>query len=107
MKTAAESLVGRVDALLMGQDNTVASAFDAVVKTARDNKLPLFSFDATAVEHGAIAVVRAEPVSDRLDWAKELAVPVLLGRDPGTIVPVPYHAYDLQLNTAAATAAWG
>ena len=39
------------------------------------------------------------------DWAKELAAPVLLGRDPGTIVPMPYHAYDLQLNTAAASAA--
>ena len=28
----------------------------------------------------------------------------MLGRYPGTIVPVPYHACDLQLNTAAATA---
>jgi ABC-type uncharacterized transport system substrate-binding protein len=27
---------------------------------------------------------------------------VLLGRNPGTLVPVQYHAYDLQLNSAAA-----
>jgi putative ABC transport system substrate-binding protein len=104
VKTAVESLVGRVDVLLMGQDNTVASAFDAIVKTARDNRLPLFSFDATAVEHGAIASFGQNQYQTGYDWAKELAVPVLLGRDPGTIVPVPYHAYDLQLNTAAATA---
>lgn len=104
VKTAAESLVGRVDALLTGQDNTVASAFDAVVKTARDAKLPLFSFDATAVEHGAIASFGQNQYQTGVDWAKELAVPVLLGQDPGKLVPVPYHSYDLQLNSAAATA---
>ena len=105
VKTAADSLVGRVDALLLGQDNTVASAFDAVVKTAHDNKLPLFSFDATAVQHGAVASFGQNQYQTGYDWAKELAVPVLLGRDAGTIVAVPYHAYDLQLNAAAATAA--
>jgi putative ABC transport system substrate-binding protein len=104
VKAAADSLVGRVDALLLGQDNTVASAFDAVVKTARDNRLPLFSFDATAVEHGAIASFGQNQYQTGFDWAKELAAPVLQGRDPGTLVPVPYHAYDLQLNTAAAAA---
>ena len=104
VKTATESLIGRADAVLLGQDNTVASAFDAVVKTARDNKLPLFSFDATAAERGAIAAFGQNQYQMGFDWAKELAVPVLLGRDAGTIVPVPYHAYDLQLNAAAAAA---
>ncbi len=104
VKTAADSLVGRVDALLLGQDNTVASAFDAVVKTARDNKLPLFSFDATAVQHGAIASFGQNQYQAGVDWAKDLVVPVLLGRDAGTIVPMPYRAYDLQLNAAAAAA---
>ncbi len=105
VRTAAESLVGRVDVLLLGQDNTVASAFDAVVKVARDNRLPLFSFDATAVEHGAIASFGQNQYQTGFDWAKELAVPVLQGHDPGTLVPVPYHAYDLQLNKLAAAAA--
>jgi putative ABC transport system substrate-binding protein len=105
VKTAADGLIGRVDAILLGQDNTVASAFDAVLKTVRDNKLPLFSFDATAAERGAIASFGQNQYQTGVDWAKELVVPVLLGRDPGTIVPVPYHAFDLQLNTAAAAAA--
>ena len=104
VKTAAESLIGRADAVLLGQDNTVASAFDAVVKTARDNKLPVFSFDATAAERGAIAALGQNQYQMGVDWAKELVVPVLLGRDPGTIVPVPYRAYDLLLNAAAAAA---
>jgi putative ABC transport system substrate-binding protein len=104
VKTAAESLIGRTDAILLGQDNTVASAFDAVLRTARDNKLPLFSFDATAAERGAIASFGQNQYQTGVDWAKELAVPVLLGRDAGTIVPMPYHAFDLQLNTVAAAA---
>jgi putative ABC transport system substrate-binding protein len=104
VKNAADSLVGRVDAVLTGQDNTVASAFDAVAKTARDARLPLFSFDATAAEHGALASFGQNQYQTGFDWAKELAVPVLLGRDPGSLVPVPYHAYDLQLNAAAAAA---
>jgi putative ABC transport system substrate-binding protein len=104
VKTAAESLIGRSDAVLLGQDNTVASAFDAVVKTMRDNKLPLFSFDATAAERGAIASFGQNQYQMGFDWAKELVVPVLLGRDAGTIVPMPYRAYDLQLNAAAAAA---
>ena len=105
VKTAAESLAGRVDGLLLGQDNTVAAAFDAVLKTARDAKLPLFSFDATAAERGAIASFGQNQYQTGVDWATELAVPVLRGKDPGALSPVPYHAYDLQLNTGAAAAA--
>ena len=104
VKTAADSLAGRVDAVLLGQDNTVASAFDAILKSTRAAKLPLFSFDATAAQRGAIASFGQNQYQTGVDWAKDLAVPVLLGRNPGTLVPVPYHAYDLQLNDAAAKA---
>jgi putative ABC transport system substrate-binding protein len=105
VKTAADSLVGRVDTFLMPQDNTIASAFDAIVKTARDNKIPLFSFDTTAVQRGAIAAFAQNQYQTGVDWATDVAVPVLLGRDPGTLLAVPYRAFDLYLNTAAATAA--
>jgi putative ABC transport system substrate-binding protein len=104
VKSAADSLVGRTDVILLGQDNAVASAFDAVVKTARDNKLPLFSFDATAAQRGAIGAFGQNQYQMGVDWAKELVVPVLLGRDPGTVMPLPYRAFDLELNTAAAKA---
>jgi putative ABC transport system substrate-binding protein len=105
VKTAVDSLVGRADTFLMPQDNTVASAFDAVVKTMRDNKIPLFSFDSTSVERGAIAAYAVNQYQSGVDWATEVAVPVLLGRDPGTLVPVSFRGYDLNLNTAAARAA--
>jgi len=104
VKAAIESLVGRVDTLLMPQDNTVASAFDAVVKVARGNKLPLFSLDTSTVERGAIASYAQDQYQTGLDWATDVAVPILLGRNPGTIVPVRYRAWDLYVNTAAASA---
>lgn len=102
VKSAADSLAGRADAILLGQDNAVASAFDAVVKSARENKLPVFTFDGTAAPRGAILAFGQDQYRTGVDWATRLVVPVLLGRDPGTIMPLPYSAYNLQLNAAAA-----
>ena len=103
-KTAAESLVGRVDALFTPQDNTLASAFDAVVKVTRDNRIPLFSLDTTSVGRGALAAFGVDQYKLGFAWASQVAVPVLLGRDPASFLPVPYKTYDLYLNTATATA---
>ena len=102
VKNAIDSLVGKVDTILTGQDNTVASAFDALVKTARDNKIALFSLDTATVEKGAIASYAQDQYAIGLDWANDIAVPVLLGRYPGTLVPARYRRWVLYLNTAAA-----
>jgi len=104
VKTAVESLVGRVDALVTPQDNTLASAYDAVVKTTRDSHLPLFSLDTTAVQRGALAAFGVDQYKSGVAWAKLVAVPVLLGKDPATFVPVAYRDYDLYLNAATASA---
>jgi putative tryptophan/tyrosine transport system substrate-binding protein len=102
VKTATESLVGRVDALVTGQDNTIASAYEAVVKVARDAHLPLFAMDVSAVRRGAIVALAQNQYQAGVDWARELAVPVLLGKDPGTLTPVRMRQYDLQVNLDAA-----
>jgi putative tryptophan/tyrosine transport system substrate-binding protein len=104
VKTGIESLVGRVDVIFTPQDNTLASAFDAVVKTARDNKIPLFSLDTTSVTRGALASYGVDQYQLGVAWAKSVAVPVLLGANPATIVPVPYKSFDLYLNSATAAA---
>jgi putative ABC transport system substrate-binding protein len=105
VRTAAESLVGKVDALILGQDNTVASAFEAVVKVANERQLPLFSMDTQAPARGAIASLAASNYEQGLLWAKELVVPVLLGTDPATVTPVRPRIFDLQVNLQAASAA--
>jgi putative tryptophan/tyrosine transport system substrate-binding protein len=105
VRTATESLVGKVDALILGQDNTVASAFEAVVKVASERQLPLFSMDTQAPARGAIASLAASNYEQGLLWAKELVVPVLLGTDPATVTPVRPRVFDLQVNLQAASAA--
>ncbi len=104
VRTAIESLVGRVDAIMTPQDNTVASAYDAVTRVARDNRLPLYSLDITTVERGAIASYSNNQYQTGVDWANDVAIPVLLGRNAGTIVPTAYRAFDLYVNRAAAAA---
>lgn len=104
VKTAADTLAGKVDAILTPQDNTVSSAYEAVVKAARDAKKPLFALDVSVVERGAIAAMAQNQYQAGIGWAKELAAPVLLGKDPGTLKPVEATVYDLQVNLEAAKA---
>ena len=105
VRTATESLVGKVDALILGQDNTVASAFEAVVKVANERQLPVFSMDTQAPARGAIASLAASNYEQGVLWAKELVAPVLLGTDPATVTPVRPRVFDLQVNLQAASAA--
>jgi putative ABC transport system substrate-binding protein len=102
VKTAVESLVGRVDVFYMLEDNTLASAFDAVVKTARQNRIPLFCLDATSAQRGAVASYGTDEYKMGYAWAKQVAIPVLKGGNPATFAPVPYKIYNLYLNKAAA-----
>src|SRR5215472_7323704 len=90
VKAAVDSLVGRVDVIFTPQDNTLASAYDAVLKSARGAKLPLFSTDTTTVARGAVASFGVDEYKEGVAWAKEVAIPVLLGRDAATIVPFYY-----------------
>lgn len=53
----AQSLVGKVDAIYVPTDNTVVSAFEAVVKVCERTQLPLFSADTDSVKRGAIAAL--------------------------------------------------
>ncbi|MBI3457586.1 MAG: ABC transporter substrate-binding protein [Candidatus Rokubacteria bacterium] len=105
VKTASESLVGKVDALVLGQDNTVASAFEAVVKVAADHHQPIFSMDTQAPARGAIASLAASNYEQGVLWAKEMVAPVLLGTDPATVTPIRPRVFDLTVNLQAAAAA--
>jgi putative ABC transport system substrate-binding protein len=105
VKTAAESVPGKVDAYVLGQDNTVASAFEAVVRVAAGARLPIFSMDPQSVPRGAVASLAANQYAQGVQWARELAAPILLGAPAETLAPVRPRAFDLQVNVAAATAA--
>ena len=57
MLAAAQSLVGKVDAIYVPTDNTVVSALEAIVKVGTDNQLPVFAGDTDSVPRGAIAAL--------------------------------------------------
>jgi putative ABC transport system substrate-binding protein len=105
VKAAAESLIGKVDALVTGPDYTVSTAYAELAKVARAAHLPVFALDVTAVGRGAIAALGPDPYRAGLDWARALVVPVLLGADPGTLKPRRLMHDDLHIDLDAAKAA--
>ena len=57
VKSATESLVGKVDAIYIPTDNTVMSAIEAVIQVGQSAKIPVFAGDTAAVERGAVAAI--------------------------------------------------
>ncbi|WP_455663394.1 ABC transporter substrate-binding protein [Pradoshia sp.] len=55
VKQAAESLIGRVDAIFIVTDNTVVSALESVTSVAEAEKIPLFVGELDSVERGGFA----------------------------------------------------
>lgn len=104
VKNAADSLVGKVDVIITPQDNTVASAYQALVKVAREANIPWFSYDTQAVEAGAIAAMAQDQREAGLEWARQVVAPVLLGKPAGELVPVEGEVYETRINAASAKA---
>lgn len=104
VKNAVDALIGKVDAVITLQDNTVASAYEAVQRATREAKIPWFALDVLAVQRGAIAGLAQHQYQNGVDWARKVAVPVLLGRAPGSITPVEAEVFEVQVNQAAAGA---
>ena len=104
VKNAIDSLIGKVDAVVTLQDSTVASAYEPIVQATRDAKVPWFAFDVLAVPRGAIAALAQHQYQNGVDWARKVAVPVLLGKDPGTLIAVEATVFETQINAGAAKA---
>lgn len=98
---AAQSLVGRVDVIWVGTDNTVVSGLEALIGVCEDNQIPLFPSDDPSIERGGIAAwgfdyydigyQTGEMVAKILDGDSAYDLPV----EKGSIV-------FLSVNTAAA-----
>jgi putative ABC transport system substrate-binding protein len=82
--TAARSLGGRVDAVLIGPDATVVSAIDAVASFAFDEGLPLYGVGVEVTTPGVLASLGPDYAEvGRL--AAEAAAEVYGGADPGEV----------------------
>ncbi|WP_223701867.1 ABC transporter substrate-binding protein [Sutcliffiella deserti] len=102
VKQAAESMIGRVDAIYIPTDNTVVSAFQTVVGVANDEKIPLFAGELDSMELGAVAA-SGFSYSDLGYETGLMAVQILKGEKKASEIPVAYpQNFKLVINKKAA-----
>lgn len=98
---AAESLVGKVDAILVAGDNTVTTALEAVVRVAVPARLPIVCGDPKSPERGCTAAVGYDWYASGRQMALIVA-DVLGGSKPGTIAVQAASSVELVLNAKVA-----
>ena len=98
---AAQSLVGKADVIYVPTDNTIVSAFEAVVKVGVDNKVPVYAGDTDSVPRGAIAAVGFNYYDVGRQTGK-MVVRVLKGEAPGTIAVEGVEMTELYVNPGMA-----
>jgi putative ABC transport system substrate-binding protein len=91
---AAQSLVGRVDAIHITSDNTTVSAFESVVKICNENKIPLFVGDRDSVPRGAIAAYGLDYYRVGYTAGKKAAA-ILKGQKSGDVPAGLAEGYSL------------
>ena len=99
--TAMSVMTGKVDAIFVPQDNTIASAFPTVVTAANAAKIPVYSSVDTMVKQGSIASVAQSQYDLGLETAK-IAVKILAGKK---VSEVPVKVVDTGVPTVNLKAA--
>lgn len=98
---AAQSLVGKVDAIYVPTDNTVVSACESVIKVSEDEKIPVVSGESSVVKKGGLATVG-------IDYYKlgrqtgEMALEVIAGKDPAEMPIQKQKEMSVVINKKAA-----
>jgi putative ABC transport system substrate-binding protein len=98
---AAQSLVGKVDAIYVPTDNTVISALESVIKVCERVKLPLFTADTDSVKRGAIAAMGFDYYLHGKQTGA-LARRILAGEKPGDIAVQFQEVLSFHVNPEAA-----
>ncbi len=102
VKQAAESLIGKVDAIYIVTDNTAVSGLEAIVKVANEEDIPLFVGELDSVARGGFAAFgfKYDDIGYR---AGEMAAQILKGEKTPAEIPVEYPPnLRLVLNKKAA-----
>ncbi len=99
--TAAQSLVGQVDAIWVGTDNTVVSGLEAVIGVCENNLIPFFPSDDPSIEKGGIACLGFD-YYDVGYQTGEMAVRILEGESAEDIPVELGETFSYTVNTAAA-----
>lgn len=104
VKQAAESLVGRIDAIYIPTDNTVVTALDSVIAVANSKKIPLFVGELDSMKKGAVAA-SGFSYFDLGYQSGLMAADILSGKKKTSDIPVELpNSLKLVINTKAAEA---
>lgn len=99
--SAARSLVGKADVIYIPTDNTVVSAFSAVVKVGQAAKLPVIAGDTDSVKQGAVAALGFNYYDVGRQTGK-IVLQILNGEKPGSIAVQGVEKMDLFVNPESA-----
>ncbi|MBE3571771.1 MAG: ABC transporter substrate-binding protein [Moorella humiferrea] len=100
---AAQSLVGKVEAIYVPTDNTVVSSIAGVLQVAEQHKIPVIAGESNTVESGALATIG-------IDYYKlgeqtgQMALRVLKGEKPQDMPIEKQKDLSIVLNAKAAKA---
>lgn len=96
VQAAGRKLATQVDAIFIGNDNTVVSGLEPLIKICLDEKIPLFASDPESVERGALAAYAFDQreigrqvgaiVAKILNGEKPREIPVELPKDLETTI---------------------
>lgn len=98
---AARSLVGKVDAIYIPTDNTVISAFEAVVKVGNEASIPVLAGDTDSVKRGAVAAAGFDYYDVGRQTGK-MVVKILNGEKAGDMAVEGVAKTNLHLNMKSA-----
>jgi putative tryptophan/tyrosine transport system substrate-binding protein len=101
VQMAAQSLVGQVDAVWIGTDNTVVSGLSALIKVTQDNKIPFFPSDDPSVKAGGIACLGFD-YYDIGYQAGQMAAKILNGTPASQIPAELGKKFSYTVNTKSA-----
>lgn len=99
--STVQSIIHKVDAIFIPNDNTVVSSVDAVIKACTEMRIPLFAADITLVEKGVMAVTGYD-YAEMGRKAGQLVVSILQGQDPRQLPVVAPSKPSLYINKKVA-----
>jgi len=94
------SLIDKVDALFILNDNMIVSALDSVLKVAEEAKIPLFASDDNSVKRGAVATYGIDQFMIGVQTG-EMASKILKGESPKNIPVEGIKEVNLTVNEEA------
>jgi putative ABC transport system substrate-binding protein len=103
VQQAAQSLVGKVDAIFSPIDNTVASAMPVVAQVANRAKVPVYVGADSMVADGGLATYGINYTVLGQETA-EMAIEILKGANPGDLAVKSMTEMDIYVNKDTAAA---